>query len=224
MRPNPEHWHRRTLRYYIQALPADQYDLRLVAPGMPTLCRLWTAKQLLHSTAFLRAKNAKGYNIIARPVGPYVLIDDLCQDALDAMKVDNLHPSLVAETSPHNYQAWIALGSRRLRVEPHIEAAAARMLAERYGGDFGSAKAGQLGRLPGSFNLKPMHQRDDGSFPLVMIRLASYRSQRAILEEAVIYAENGPPSTLKLLSGNPRGTQTHLRASRSRCGRATTTS
>ena len=35
MRSNPEHWHRRTLRYYIQALPADQYDVCLVAPGKP---------------------------------------------------------------------------------------------------------------------------------------------------------------------------------------------
>lgn len=189
MSSDPSIWHPRTLQYYTGALPANQYDVRFVAGGMRTECRKWSRRQLIDSAAFLRAKNAQGYNIFARPIGPYVLVDDVCQDDLDAMRADNVHPSLIVETSPHNFQAWFCLGSRNQVIEPHIEKIAARMLAERYGGDLGSAKAGQLGRLPGSFNRKAMHERGDGSFPLVLIRQYKYRPQRGILQEAMQLAE-----------------------------------
>jgi RepB DNA-primase from phage plasmid len=61
----------------------------------------------------------------------------------------------------------------------------AKYLASTYSGDLRSAKADQLGRLPGLRNRKPKHQQGNGCYPLVMVRRAVWTSpQRVAIERA----------------------------------------
>lgn len=63
-----------------------------------------------------------------------------------------LKPRCLAETSPGNYQLWLVLGK-------HLAGKAAlqvtKDLSRALGADMASAKTTQVGRLPGSVNVKP---------------------------------------------------------------------
>lgn len=56
-----------------------------------------------------------------------------------------------------------------------LASAVARVLAQRFGGDLGSADASHLGRAPGFVNRKPVHENPAaaGRFPWVHLRSAS---------------------------------------------------
>ena len=95
-----------------------------------------------------------------------VFLDDLKQEALYRMKESGFTPGVVVETSPGNFQAWLNHGcvlSRR------VSSAAARALAEQFGGDLGSADWRHYGRLAGFTNRKEKHRQEDGRFPFVRL-------------------------------------------------------
>jgi hypothetical protein len=79
-------------------------------------------------------------------------------------------PAVVVETSPGNYQAWLK-HSRVLCRE--TSTAAARALAEQFGGDKGAADWRHFGRLVGFTNRKSKHKGADGLFPFVRLLAAS---------------------------------------------------
>ncbi|MBL8209676.1 MAG: hypothetical protein JNK87_03140 [Bryobacterales bacterium] len=73
------------------------------------------------------------------------------------------------ETSPGNFQAWLNHG----RVLPRAEStAAARALAEHFGGDRGAADWRHFGRLAGLTNRKPRYE-SSGLYPFVRLVEAS---------------------------------------------------
>jgi hypothetical protein len=162
----------RAVRGWLAALPASRYDICIVPEldaGRPEL-RNPTADGLLRLLPLLRARNAAGAHIYARPSDTaYLLIDDVDQDGLEAMRVAGHCPAAVVATSPWNHQTWLRLAAPGAGPSALVASQAAKLAAERYGGDLGAASAVQLGRLPGFTNRKARHERADGSFPYVTL-------------------------------------------------------
>src|SRR5262249_51393338 len=65
-----------------------------------------------------------------------------------------------------NYQAWLNHGRVLSR---NASSAAARSLAQQFGGDLGSADWRHYGRLAGFTNRKEKHRGEDGRFPFVRL-------------------------------------------------------
>ena len=105
-----------------------------------------------------RFEIAEDCYIRPRPDVPhsFVLIDDLTWTAIDDLRRDGLNPALVIETSDGNFQAVLKLS--HLPLDRQTRKTAARVLAEKYDGDFGSADADHFFRAAGSVNRKPGRQ------------------------------------------------------------------
>jgi hypothetical protein len=149
----------------IFALPSAQWQFRLVPDeehqGSSVLSFVYTKAGLLRSIGFLRGENKNGYHIYGRPItNRHILVDDLDQDALDQLRDDGLWPNVAVRTSKGNYQAWITISEDE--IELAVASAAAKILAKRYGGDFGSTDAKHLGRLPGFTNRKDEYWTEKG--------------------------------------------------------------
>jgi hypothetical protein len=139
------------------------------ASESPMIPRVWDAQTILKSVPWLRHQNAAGRNIYIRPKGEHdlSLVDDLTDDALLSMKEAGFNPALVVETSPGNYQAWLRHPEL---LSKEMSTAAARALAERFGGDRGAADWRHFGRLAGFTNRKAKY-RDEGTglYPFVLL-------------------------------------------------------
>ena len=139
------------------------------------LPRTWDKATLLKSVGWLKYQNSQGRNIYIRPKGEHALslVDDLNAAALDRMKSEGFQPAIVVETSPGNFQAWLNHG----RVLPRTEStAAARALAERFGGDRGAADWRHFGRLAG-----PDQPEAEVLAPTVLPVRTTGRGQRPII-------------------------------------------
>lgn len=154
------------------ALPAELYDVRLVpAGGGRATLRRFDAEALVRCTGWLRAMNAGGHHVYGRPLdGRHVLVDDLGAGSLATLQGRH-RPAAVVESSPGCYQVWVTVSAER--IEPPLATAAARRLARELGGDPGAASGGQVGRLPGFTNRKPLHERPDGTYPWARLRHAA---------------------------------------------------
>ena len=74
---------------------------------------------------------------------------------------------MIVETSPGNYQVWLK-HSERLNKE--VSTAAARALAEKFGGDRGAADWRHFGRLAGFTNRKAKYlDASTGLYPFVRL-------------------------------------------------------
>ena len=139
-----------------------------------------TAPQIRARFAWLRRENARGAHIFVRPHGlsRLTLVDDLSSSALNSMKRAGFAPTLVVETSPRNFQAWL----KHARVFSNRESstAAARELAARFQGDPSSADWRHFGRLAGFINQKPNRRLPNGLQPVVRLR----ESPGAVFAEA----------------------------------------
>jgi len=118
------------MRRQVIAMASEVFEIGLFKPDAAgneavMLPRVWDAETLLRSVAWLRHQNRDGRNIYIRPRGEHSLslVDDLSRVAVTVMKRAGFAPAAVVETSPGNF------GGR----------AAARKLAERFGGDPGAA-------------------------------------------------------------------------------------
>jgi len=160
------------------------------------IVRLWKSRNLTNPSTirFLRAKNAQGYNVYFRPISyNFVIVDDVSTDAFDAMFRDGIRPAAIVETSTENFQVWIMIGDQAAPADAATATRVAKYLASTYGGDLRSARADQLGRLPGLRNRKSKHQQRNGYYPLVMVRRAVWTSpQRMAIDRA--FATPLPPS------------------------------
>jgi hypothetical protein len=137
-------------------------------PEPEMLPRTWDKQTLLRSVGWLRYQNSHGRNIYIRPKGehPLSMVDDLTADAIQQMKQQGFEPCVVVETSPGNFQAWLNHG----KVLPKAESTlAARLLAQRFGGDQGAADWRHFGRLAGFTNRKEKYREEDGRYPFVRL-------------------------------------------------------
>ncbi len=150
--------------------------------------RTWSKDTLLkdETIGHLKLKNMKGCNIYIRPAGEHglTLIDDLKGATVDQMKATGFQPAAVVETSPNNYQAWLKHGQE---LPKDVSTAAARLCAEKFDADHGSADWRHFGRLAGFTNRKSKYQMEGGHFPFVKLREHSgqeYDHRKELIQQA----------------------------------------
>ena len=158
-----------------EAMGVEVFEVGLYKPaveGGPNepemLPRTWDKATLLKSVGWLKHQNSQGRNIYIRPKGEHhlSLVDDLTGAAIRRMKSEGFQPAVVVETSPGNFQAWLNHG----RVLPQAEStAAARALAEKFGGDRGAADWRHFGRLSAFTNRKRKYEAENGLYPFVRL-------------------------------------------------------
>jgi hypothetical protein len=165
---------RATALRQLAAMGCARFDLGVLrAHGMMLLHESLTARQIRARFAWLRQENAGRAHIFVRPHGlsRLTLVDDLSGSGLNAMKRAGFAPTLVVETSPRNFQAW--LKHSRVFSDRESSTVAARELAARFQGDRSSADWRHFGRLAGLLNQKPNRRLPSGLQPLVLLREAS---------------------------------------------------
>ena len=159
---------------HLEAIRSPLYELGVFFPAMDKgadskmLLRTWDQAALLKSVPWLRAKNAEGAAVYIRPKGEhsYSLVDDVKADAIARMREEGFTPAIVVETSPANFQAWLNHGEV---LDKRTSTTAARVLAERFGGDPGAADWRHFGRLAGFTNRKPTYLQPGGLYPFVKV-------------------------------------------------------
>ena len=83
------------------------------------------------------------------------------------MKESGFNPAVIVETSPGNFQAWL---KHPERLSKEVGTAAARTLAEKFGGDRGAADWRHFGRLAGFTNRKAKYlDASTGLYPFVRL-------------------------------------------------------
>jgi hypothetical protein len=153
----------------VQLFEVGLYNPDAGATEAPMIPRVWDAETILTSVPWLRHQNLNGRNIYIRPKGEHdlSLVDDLTKDALSAMKEAGFNPALIVETSPGNYQAWL---KHPEQLSKEVSTAAARALAEKFGGDRGAADWRHFGRLAGFTNRKAKYaDAGTGLYPFVRL-------------------------------------------------------
>jgi RepB DNA-primase from phage plasmid len=157
----------------LEALGAKCFDIGVKRiDGTMILREGWGAKQVLKSLLWLRRENLNRGHIYVRPAGAHglSLVDDLRAGALTRMKAEGFEPAAVVETSPGNFQAWLKHGGV---LDEAASTRVAKMLAELYGGDLGSADWRHFGRLAGFTNPKPNRRLESGLQPFARLVEAS---------------------------------------------------
>ena len=123
--------------------------------------RTWTPQQTLAYIPWLKHANANDHDIYIRPArhtaaNGLVLLDDITAQTVVEMTCEGYAPTVLLETSPSNYQAWI-------RFTPHpsdgVRAELAQWLAHKFLADINSADCHHYGRLAGFTNRKKKHRR-----------------------------------------------------------------
>jgi hypothetical protein len=161
----------------ISAMESEMFEIGLfkAEPQPSMILRAWDGDTLIRSMGWVKHQNGAGRNIYVRPAGEHrlTLVDDLTADAIATMKKSGFEPAAVVETSPGNYQAWL----KHAEVLPKaVGTAAARTLAEQFGGDTGAADWRHFGRLAGFTNRKAKYMDvQTGLYPFV--RLVEARGQ-----------------------------------------------
>ena len=182
----------------IEAMAAEVFEVGLFKPDASggeavMVPRVWDKDALARSIPWLRHENGDGRNIYIRPKGEHdlSLIDDLTQDAIGQMKVEGFSPAVVVETSPGNFQAWLKHPGR---LDKEMGTAAARALAQRFGGDIGAADWRHFGRLSGFTNRKEKYRdATTGLYPFVKLVDAGgavYSAAERFIEEVGQGIEN----------------------------------
>ncbi|MCL6509820.1 MAG: RepB family DNA primase [Anaerolineae bacterium] len=182
----------------VHAMGCDTFEIGMFNPayqdkqtgeiGERMELRTWSKETLLkdEAIAHLKLKNMKGCNIYIRPAGEHglTLVDDLKASTIEQMKKAGFQPAVVVETSPNNYQAWLKHGQT---LPKDVSTAAARLCAEKFEGDLGSADWRHFGRLAGFTNRKLKYQMDSGHFPFVKLREHSgqqYDQRKELIQQA----------------------------------------
>ena len=164
----------RAVELQIAAMGCDVFEIGLFKPDAVEgeaimVPRVWDREALVRSVPWLRHENLGARNIYVRPKGEHQLslVDDLSADALVNMRRNGFAPALVVETSPGNFQAWV---KHPERLDKETGTAAARELAQRFGGDTKAADWRHFGRLAGFTNRKSKYRDvSTGLYPFVKI-------------------------------------------------------
>jgi hypothetical protein len=159
----------------LEALGTERFDIGVKrTDGTMILREGWSTKQVLKSLLWLRRENLNRGHIYVRPSGAHglSLVDDLNADAIARMKAEGFKPAAAVETSPGNFQAWLKHGQV---LDEEASTRAAKLLAERFGGDLGSADWRHFGRLAGFTNPKPNRRLESGMQPFARLVEASGR-------------------------------------------------
>jgi hypothetical protein len=184
----------RTAMAQLDAMGAASFDLGVKRrDGTMLLREGWGAKQVLKALLWLRRENLNHGHIYIRPAGPHglSLLDDLTAASVTRMKAEGFAPAALVESSPGNFQAWLRHGEV---LEEAASTRAARLLAQRFGGDLSSADWRHFGRLAGFTNPKPERRLASGRQPFARLVEANgqvYREAGSFIAElkAAVAAE-----------------------------------
>jgi hypothetical protein len=163
------------IRRQLRALGNGQFELGIQYRDTGAMeLRTLSAESIVDSVGFLKWKNQSGHFIRIRPKWPhpFVFIDDLSIRSVYALDRRGFAPSVVVESSPENFQAWLNLGRC---VAPEVMTLIARHVASTLDADQGAANWRQAGALAGFTNCKAKHQRRDGLYPFVRLHLAQHQ-------------------------------------------------
>jgi len=166
------------------------------------------------------AANARGAAIYMRVYSAaadmhpgLVLLDDLTAEAVARLGPEGFAPRLVVETSPSNFQSWIALVPNGHVIDHETALAASRMLASQFAADPRAVSSRQPGRVPGYTNRKPKHRRYDGLYPFTKLISASpsiiAEAGPALIRQIAERADaqrrrRGPPENQEMAGDRPK--------------------
>jgi hypothetical protein len=158
----------------VAAMGSELFEVGLYNPNATAgesvmIPRVWDVVTIGKSVPWLRLQNRQGRNIYIRPKGEHDLsmVDDLTAEAVSTMRRTGFNPALIVETSPGNFQAWLKHAER---LSKEVSTAAARTLAEKFGGDRGAADWRHFGRLAGFCNRKIKYlDASTGLYPFVRL-------------------------------------------------------
>lgn len=179
----------------VEAMGGDIFEIGLLKPEAsgepPMLLRTWDIQTLLRSVPWLRYQNSTGRHIYIRPHGEnnLTILDDLVPDKVSQLFQKGYEPAAVVRTSPGNFQVWL---KHPERLSKELGTTIAKLLAQRFESDLGSADWHHFGRLSGFANRKTKHRREDGSFPFVILESGSgavYSKADQVLSETKILLE-----------------------------------
>src|SRR6266446_2658648 len=165
----------RLVRVQLRAMGCERFELGIRRDAGEMILREGQgAIEIAEAIKWLRHENAKGAHIYVRPAGAHSLslLDDLSSETIERMKAEGFEPAVVVETSPNNFQAWLNHGQV---LDTAMSTHAAKLLAERFGGDPSSADWRHFGRLAGFTNPKPERQLPSGMRPFARLRSAKGR-------------------------------------------------
>jgi hypothetical protein len=166
----------------------------------------WTPSQIEQAIQELKRENTRGAHIFVRPNGAHALslVDDLGTHSIARMTGTGFQPSVLVETSPQNFQAWL---KHERTLDHNMSSLAARELAKRFGGDLSSADWRHFGRLAGFANRKPERVLPNGLAPFVRLRQWQgriYDAAHVFLEEVKSPADQTAAERVNLTSRRPR--------------------
>ncbi len=130
--------------------------------------------QILTKIPDMLALQNNGYNLFYTPLAPhthYLLVDDLTPQSLQSLTQDGFQPSVLLESSPHNFQAILTAAALLSPDDQSLFNHITRVLNQKYG-DPKLSGASHPHRAPGFENRKPIHQQPDGQFPTVQLHYA----------------------------------------------------
>jgi hypothetical protein len=171
--------------------------LRQVAEGKIDE-RHWSKGDVMHSMAWLKRMNARGYDVLIRPDGEHglVLLDGLTKTQLDTLHQRGFGPAVVVDTDREHYQAWIKLS---LAPTPErTQELAARALRKGLGFQAGPGGSPKDGRLAGMTNRSVKLPSD--AHPYALIIEASSKmapAASAFLQKIRQEVENGKAQLAK---------------------------
>jgi hypothetical protein len=141
--------------------------------------------------AYVERNNQAEESLILRPTGAALIQIDECAARECNLLAD--YAFLVAETSPANYQTWLALPGGTSDAER--KEVRERLIRGALAGSSANVGAGGAMRWAGSRNCKAERRQPDGSFPRVRLSVVNYGrvATTAELERAGLLAAPLPP-------------------------------
>jgi len=138
---------REAVQRQIAAMGADRYEVVILhaKTGQQTK-REWSAAELMAGVQWLKRLNARGGDILVRPLGgpELSLIASLDADGLNKLRSHGLAPAVTVETRTGQFDAWMKLADQPL--SPALRDALLARLMHGFG------EAAQYGRLAGFTN------------------------------------------------------------------------
>lgn len=146
----------------------------------------FTPQELVaHLLEMLRLQ-ARGENIYYTTLSEtkqYILVDDMSRERASELLGDGYKPAVVLESSPGNYQCLLTFPKARTPLDRDVANRLTRALNQKYG-DPKLSGAVHPHRAPAFENRKPMHRREDGSYPQVRLLYAKAQECRKAMLEA----------------------------------------
>lgn len=203
-----------TVLHFLNGFQCDEYEVAALAvesKKMTFRTKLRSSHVLGILHYFWELIEKEPHHVYIRPdTTSVILVDDLSLNDARRLWKDGLQPSVLVETSPDNYQAWVRVATEP--ISQNLATAIGKVLAEKYDGDRGSSDYRHLGRFPTFPNMKIIYQdKRTGEYPISKLIHSEYRvvskpeeilsEAEKILTEVNNDTPNDVPEIFKQLSG-----------------------